>query len=153
MFLNAKVLSVILLIGLIVIGVLYYREAESLMELGSLSEGELGAGYFPRLMAITLIILSIISIIQTLSQKESEKIELGNWKMVIITIVLTAIYIYIWSTFGYFYIITFFFLFGLLYLYQVDRKSKRKITISVVTTMSMLAVVYVFFDLMLNINF
>ncbi|WP_158232562.1 tripartite tricarboxylate transporter TctB family protein [Sporosarcina sp. P13] len=150
---NSKVLSLVLLLGTGLVGVIYYLSTNSLKSLTSASPGEMGAGYFPRLLAVILIALTILSIIQTLLEKESEKIDLGNWKMVVATIILTPIYIFLWVYVGYFYILTFIFLFGLIYLYQEDRKSKKMLIINVITTSSVLVAIYVFFGVLLEITF
>lgn len=151
--LNSKALSVVLLLGTGLIGIIYYLSTNGLRRLTGSDSGEIGADYFPRLLAIILIALTILSIIQTLLEKESEKIDLGNWKMVVATIILTPIYIFLWVNVGYFYIITFIFLFSLIYLYQADRKSKRMLVINAITTSSVLVIIYVFFGLLLDVTF
>ncbi|MDV6378726.1 tripartite tricarboxylate transporter TctB family protein [Sporosarcina sp. GW1-11] len=150
---NSKVLSLVLLLATGLIGVIYYLSTNSLKNLSSSNAGEMGSGYFPRLLAIILIVLTIISIIQTLLEKESEKIDLGNWKMVVATLILTPIYIFLWVYVGYFYILTFIFLFGLIYIYQVDRKSKKMLIINAITTSVVLVAIYVFFGILLEITF
>ncbi len=149
--LNSKILSLVLLTVTGLIGIVYYLSSTSLMELGSSNSGEVGAGYFPRLLAIILIALTIISIIQTLLEKKSEKVNLGNWKIVIATIIISAIYIFLWVTVDYFYIITFLFLYSLIYLYQKNKKSKRMLIINAITTTSVLLAIFVFFDVILNV--
>ncbi|ARF17611.1 MULTISPECIES: tripartite tricarboxylate transporter TctB family protein [Sporosarcina] len=150
---NSKALSLILLVATGSIGVIYYLSTNSLRRLTGSSSNEIGADYFPRLLAIILVALTVLSIIQTLLEKESEKIDLGNWKMVVATLILTPIYISLWVFVGYFYIITFVFLFGLIYIYQADRKSKRMLIINTITTSSVLVMIYVFFGLLLDVTF
>src|SRR5690625_2105580 len=59
------------------------------------------AGFFPLILSIALIILCLISFVQTIFKKEVKKIPLRNFKLVLITIGLSIIFFITWSVLGY----------------------------------------------------
>ncbi len=144
-------LTLILLTCTLVMGVFYYRSADSLRVVSN--SDDIGAGYFPKLLAIALIGLTLVSIIQTIREKTVEKFELGNAKMVVLTVILTFFYIFTWIQFQTFYISTFIFLFTLIYLFQPNRKSKKILFLSLMSTSIVLIGIYIFFEKMLQIQF
>src|SRR5699024_670635 len=95
----AKRLSIIFLIILIFIGIYYYKLADEL----NVAEGQIGAGYFPKILAVTLIVLCGISIVQRFIEKKDHYVTTNNLTLIFITIGITALYFILWSRFGYFF--------------------------------------------------
>lgn len=146
---SAKKLSIIFLIILIFIGIYYYKLADQL----NVAEGQIGAGYFPKILAVTLIVLSGISIVQRFIEKKDRHVTTNNLTLIFITIGITALYFILWSRFGYFYLLSFIFL---LSLFLILRKkvmfNKELIKIILITIVSLL-IIFLVFDKLLMIPF
>lgn len=147
---SAKLAAYVSLLVMFVLGVFIYISSNQMTGISQLNN--LGPGFFPKILAVLLMVLCVISFIQTLLKKEDKKIVIGNGKMVVATVLITATYFLVWYYHGYFYIVTFIYLSVLINLYHV--KSDKKLTIKAVglnTLISfvMILVIYVIFDLVL----
>ncbi|MCH6264234.1 MULTISPECIES: tripartite tricarboxylate transporter TctB family protein [Neobacillus] len=150
---SLKKTSLFLLIGILILGVAYYKTASGFHNIGGSGAGDIGPGYYPKILALILIGLTIISIFQTIMDKKSEIINLGNIKMVGITLLLTLVYIFIWAKLNFFYIPTFLYLFTLIHIYQPEKSSKKVLIMNLMSTSGVLLGIYLFFDLLLQIDF
>lgn len=135
------------LIFLIILGVAYFYAADSL----ALSETKksMDPSYFPKLLAVLLIILCAINIFQ-IRKKEDKKIEVPNIRKILTTIGLTILYFVCWGLLGFFYLFTFIYLF---LLFNYYKQSKRHILLHFGIAIVFVLFIYVVFDVFLNIRF
>jgi hypothetical protein len=113
----------------------------------------LGPRYFPTLLVILLVLFSCISLFQT-RKKEDEIIHIANYRLILITIVLTILFFLSWNLIGYFYINCFIFILFLFttYNWKQLKTQKRVFSLSVIASLITLSI-YLFFDLLLGIKF
>jgi len=112
----------------------------------------IGPGYFPVLLAILLIILSIVSLIQTMIKKENEKIDIPKLKLIILTIVMIGLLVFSWSLFGYLYVHIFFFLLILISAYKLPKINIRTIMKDSAIALVITIITYVIFNILLGMN-
>ncbi|KKK36901.1 hypothetical protein WQ57_16820 [Mesobacillus campisalis] len=117
---NAKLLNTVASIIILMIGVIYIRSSAAL---GIGTAENMGAGFYPSILAGVLIIFTIVNLVKTLKKKEAEKVDIPNGKLILLTIGIMALFILSWSFVGFFYIHLFLFL---LILYSVYSERLRK---------------------------
>lgn len=115
-----KTTSVFLL--LILIFTMVYFFSINSMDAGMAVE-TIGPDYFPNLLSVLLVILCIISFFQTL-KKPDKKINLPNFKYILLTIGITILFLLAWYYLEYFYVFAFSFVTSLFILYKVERTIK-----------------------------
>ncbi len=87
-------------------------------------------------------------------QKEDKKIELSNLKMIVITIVLTALYVLIWNLIGLFYLLTFFYILVLLCIYRWKLENKKKVIFkNILIALGTTVFVYYIFGVVMLVRF
>ncbi|WP_067726517.1 tripartite tricarboxylate transporter TctB family protein [Oceanobacillus damuensis] len=144
---NSKIANSITLIFIMIFGLVYWNSAGKLK--GSHDDTTLSAAYFPKLLVIVLIILCLISLIQTI-RGNSEKINIENLKLIGLTTLFIIIFIASWGYFGYFYINTFLFVFILITMYRLPNKKAKLLIKNAVTSLFITVIIYGVFDLILN---
>lgn len=137
------------LIVFIILGMLYYNQSTQFI----VTEGDIDAGYFPRILAIALIGLCIISLIQTIKKKETKKLDLSNFHLVISTIGITGLYFLLWNYVGFFYPLTFLFLMSLFILYKPRPIFNKGLAIAAALALSILLLIYIVFDWIMLVQF
>lgn len=113
----------------------------------------LGPGAFPKILAVILIILSVIGIIQQVTnKKEDVKLNLSGIGLVFVTVGLLILYFISWIYLGYFYINTFLFMFILMTILSLKIKLplKKILYVNLPVTIVVLLIVYVLFDVLLR---
>lgn len=147
---SSKIATYITLTLMMALGISYGLTAMSFKK--SAFSSTIGSGYFPGLLAIILIVLCIVSFVQTVLKKEDERIELPKFNLVVTTVVITSLFIFSWNVFGYLYINLFIFLLVLFTIYRLKELNKavwfKHSLLSLVITGSL----FIIFDLLLNIN-
>ncbi|MEW9673561.1 tripartite tricarboxylate transporter TctB family protein [Ammoniphilus sp. 3BR4] len=144
---NSKILNSMAAILILVVGSLYLRSS---IDLGVGTSTKIGPGFYPYLLGIILIILTIISLIQTWRKKEEEKIEFPNGKLILTTIGVIALFILSWSFMGYFYIHLFFFIF-ILYSTYSERLKKQFLFKNAFHSLMITVSIFIIFDVVLNL--
>lgn len=143
---NSKKLTYLVLLVFAVIGVVYFNEANKFMK------GNIDAGYFPRIISVILIILCIISFIQTIREEEY-RINMENIRYVLLTIVLTALYFVLWNMIGFFYPLTFVFMLSLFILYKPRPIFNKAFISCCVMSLFMTVFIYIVFGKVMMVQF
>lgn len=144
---NSKLLNLIMILFILVIGISYMRSA-SVLGIGTTDN--IGAGFYPFLLADVLLILTIISLIQTIRKKGNERIEFPNSKLILFTIGVIALFILSWSLIGFFYINLFFF-FLILYSVYSERLKKQFIFKNSILSLMITISVFIIFNWVLKL--
>lgn len=149
---SKKKLDISILLVIILMGIYYIYTAVKANE--GTTEGELGSGFFPIILGITLIIFCLISILKWL-KKTDEVINFDGTKKILLTIGIIIVYFLAWQFIGYFYILTFILLFGLFTFYRwpVAMKKTRFITVNLLVSFVLMAFVYLVFNNLMYIDF
>ncbi|QQK77792.1 tripartite tricarboxylate transporter TctB family protein [Salicibibacter cibarius] len=113
-------------------------------------ESGIGPHYFPIILSILLILLCIISVIQTV-KKEDKKIEMPNKMLLFGVLCLIVAFILGWEFIGY-YIVSIFFLFILFTLFRMNSLSKKVIFINIIWSISVTISIYFVFDFILGVG-
>lgn len=138
------------LVCLICLGIVYLISAQ---KLGGATSTTLGPGYFPTILGIALIVMCIISGVQTF-RKPDKQIKIPNLKLVFLTILIIAVYFIAWNTLGYFYLCTFIFLFILFMLYRHNQENLTKIFIpNILMSIIITLIIFVVFDVIMSVRF
>lgn len=115
---------------------------------------QIGSGYFPRLLAIALIILSVINLVKTFVTKDNKKIELPNAGRIWWTIGLLALFFVTWNLFGYFFIQVFVYLFIMFTLYRLPLGwEKKHFAINLAVALVLTLLIYLVFDVIMYVKF
>ncbi|MEK3937163.1 tripartite tricarboxylate transporter TctB family protein [Sporosarcina sp. FSL W7-1349] len=148
---NKKTATYIMLSALAILAVIYLLSAGNKSQLSSTTS--VSPGFFPTILGVALIILCIISFIQTKAKKEVEQITFPNFKLILLTIGLTMIFFISWYSIGYFYILNFIFLLTLFTLYSPkEKRNKRHLFNKASIALGVTLVVYLLFDVIISIN-
>lgn len=107
---------------------------------------------FPRIVAVLILIVSGISFYTTY-RKDDEKVELANFKYVILTIVASVVFLTLWQLVGAFFILSFLLLAFLFYLYSDQPNWKRKLIVSLITASIVTGFIYIVFTNLLGVYF
>src|SRR5690625_7810228 len=101
---SSKKVNYMFLFVLIILGIGYFLSAMNL-ENSPMSQGAglAGPGKFPMFLAISLIVLCLISLFQV-SRKEDKKITVPNLKFVLFTLAMITIFYLSWFFIGLFYV-------------------------------------------------
>ncbi len=83
-------------------------------------DGDLGSGYFPRILGWMLIGFCGIGLVSSLLSKENKEFSIPMAWQLVGTVVLLSLFIWSWSAFGYFYQQLALFLFVLLTFYRAS---------------------------------
>lgn len=145
---SSKMLAYIMLTLILLLGVGYLFSAYSLKSADE--SNTLSSGYFPQILGIALIILCIISIVQTVLKKEDEKIDRGNLLMTLSTLAVTSLFIIGWQTFGFFYIQLFIFLFVLFTIYRFKSLNKKIFFVNVIISLFVSGSIYLIFERLMH---
>lgn len=135
---------------IVLIGIAYMYAANQIQH--SNKTLTLGPSYFPNILGILLIILCIISFIQTW-RKADELTNLPNFKYILLTLGCIILFVLAWQFIGYFYIFTFLLLFTLTSLYSLKKEIKKKAWIHGVISLASVGVIYLIFNVVLGIGF
>lgn len=147
---SGKKLTFGILVVFIAVAAVYLKASNSFMKLNG--EGSIDAGYFPRIIAVALLILCIISLIQTIKAKDY-KVNLDNIHLVLLSIGLTILYFVLWSTFGLFYPLTFFFMLSLFLLFKPRPIFTKGIFMLSILSLSMTIFIYFVFEKVMSVQF
>src|SRR5699024_5509387 len=101
---------------------------------------ELGPGYFPKILAVGLIIFCLLSLLQTRKEQE-KKISLPHVKTILVTIGITIVFFLSWKFLGLFYLNTFLYLLVLFIYYNPN---KKKIVFYCIVALFIVLLVYGF---------
>lgn len=126
----------IMVLGIVVLYMAYQLPA-------SLDDKTFGSGFFPKILAITLILLCVINLIQTRFARD-EKIEFPGLKKIGITIASIALFYVSWTYIGLFYLNSFILIFGLSTYYGDNRSKSALITNAVVTSLTVIFLYFIF---------
>lgn len=147
-----KKVSYAALILLILFGIGYFVSINTSATINPKSSA-IGPNYFPNILAGLLIVLSLVSLIQTI-RKEDKKIIIPQFKLILFTIVLTVLFFVSWGVFGWFYVQTLIFLTVLFTVYR-HRTGKlvHIIATSALTALIVTASIYFLFGRLMVIQF
>ncbi len=137
------------LVCLIILGIFYLQSAN---KMSNVEFWAVDQGYLPKLLAILLIILCLMSFYTTW-KKEEKKVELPNLKYIFLTIGVTILYLLSWRYFGNFYLNTFLFIMSLLLVYRPISGQKIKVYIDGIVAIGVTAALFLLFGYVMNINF
>lgn len=146
---SMKKATLIFLSILIVVALAYIKTALSFSS-GARSTGMMNSSTYPILLSCLLIVLCVISFIQTLREKES-KTDVIDFKLIGATICITILYFAIWNFIGYFYLATFVYIVALILIYQKKLNVKAFLQYGVISFVSTIAI-YIIFDFMMGIQ-
>ncbi|PID21773.1 hypothetical protein CSV61_08725 [Sporosarcina sp. P3] len=149
---SKKKLDISILIVIILMGVYYIYTAVKANE--GTPEGELGSGFFPIILGVTLIGFCLISILKWL-KKTDEVLPFNGMKKILITIAAIVVYFLVWEYIGYFYFITFILLVVLFTFFRwpLAMKKSRMITVNLIVSLVLMAFVYLVFNNLMYIDF
>jgi len=108
--------------------------------------GDVGAGFFPRVISVMTIVCGIVVIVQELKKNSPEMILNAQAKIALGLGAITFAYVYLMNLIG-FVIITPIFIFGFLFLLQ-----QRRIISMVLFSVALTAGVYLVFRVALNVR-
>lgn len=145
---NYKVTSNIFLFSLIILGIAYFYSASNLP---STKSATMGADYFPKLLAIILVVLCSIKLIQSFKDK-NEKINYIYSKKILISILLIIIFIKLWDLFNLFYLIMFIFLM-VLSSFFFPKLNYKKIGIDLIISVIVTLIIYLLFGVAMKMRF
>lgn len=145
---KTKILDRIVMIVIIIVGMLYWRSS---VALGTGTSANIGSGFYPSLLAMILLLLTLVKLLQTLRTKDEEKIQFPNGKLVLFTMGAIALFILSWSFIGYFYIHLFLFIFFLYSVYS-ERLKKQFIMKNAFLSLAVTISIFIIFDLVLHLS-
>lgn len=155
MVLSYKKLSYSVMTALMAAGGFYFYNINSRTRSSvAYSQGAaIGPEYFPNLLAVLLILMSLLGIYRTW-QMEERKLEVPYAGQILLAAVASALLIGLWSIVGLFYPLAFLFVSGILYALRVQ-PGKRGVTAtsSMLIAFVVTAVVYLAFDLLMSLRF
>lgn len=132
-----------------ILGILFFISAQKLPQP---SGNFIGPGYFPTIISVLLVVLSIVSFITTLRNKD-KRVELPKPENIILIIILSIAFIVSWYLTGLFYVTTFIVVVAMLYLLNPEKNYTRKIVVTLVIALFIVAFIYLVFDQLLNFRF
>ena len=145
-----KKASYVALSLLILLGGLYLWSATGLRD--PQTRGAIGPGYFPIILGVLLILLCVISLIQTILSDADHLITIPNLGYVVAAIAATAVFLTLWITLGTFYPLVYVFVAGLMILFQPS-SNLRRYAIILVTSLAVTLAVFGLFDQVMNVRF
>jgi hypothetical protein len=140
-----------MLVVCVVIAVAFFVSSMSLPE--SPNSKTIGPSFFPRVVSVFLVISSIISFITTYRKEENKRVELGNIKLIVCTIVITSLFIFAWQLFGLFYLWLFILMAVLVYIYNQEKHGAKKVLKSCAISLVLDLFVFIVFQQILNVTF
>lgn len=149
---SKKVADIVISVLLVGLGIYLYIKSG---QLADAKFSQIGSSFFPRILAVGLIILPIINIAKTVINKEKdEKIVIPNHGKVWLTIVIIALFLYSWIRFGFFFVQAFLFTFILLTIYRLPLGLKMKnIAVNLAVSGILVGATYLIFDYFMYIQF
>ena len=134
---------------MIVLAAFYYWAALDFQD--NRNRNSVGPGYFPMILSVVLIILCIISWIQTI-RKPDYKINIPNLRVIGLSLLAIALFLISWFFINLFYISCFVFLLVLSILYNpgLNRKS---LVINLSTSLAITVFIYILFGLIIQVRF
>ena len=147
---RTKRATILTLISIMILGFWYLVTANSLRK--TAFRVAVDPSYFPKLLAVFLLILCSVCILMVYKNKNDEKLNIPNLKLIVLTIAITILFILNWRTFGYFYIQAFIFLVLLLSIYNMNY-SFRAMLINSTLSLFVICFIYFLFGHWLNISF
>lgn len=144
-----KKATYVFLAAMIVLAGFYFRDALAFQD--NRFRGSIGPGYFPIGLAVTLLVLCVISMAQT-AASDDRHIDLPNLGYVGGAVALTAAFLFAWYLAGYFYLICFFYLFMLLTFFASSR-GMRQLAVNVAVAAAVTGGVYGLFGLVIEARF
>ena len=134
---------------IVLIGVVYLTAASRLPQSNALT---LGPDYFPNILGVLLIVLCILSFFQTW-RKSDEGMEIANFKTILITLGIVALFVLAWQYAGYFYVLVFLTLFILFSLYSLKSERKKRVWIHGAISLGTVGAIYLIFEVVIGIRF
>jgi putative tricarboxylic transport membrane protein len=150
---SSKIVNSVALLLLLILGICYWLSANTIGNTGIINDNTIGPGLYPKLLAIMLVILCLISFIQTLLKKENVKVYFPNFKMLLFTMFLTGLFLISWYFIGFFYIQLFVYMTILFTVYRYEEFTKRLLFMNAVISLGFSLTIYIIFDIFLKINF
>jgi hypothetical protein len=144
-----KKATYVFLAAMIVLAGFYFRDALAFQD--NRFRGSIGPGYFPIGLAVTLLVLCVISMAQTAASADRQ-IDLPNLGYVGGAVALTAAFLFAWSLAGYFYLLCFIYLVALLTLFA-DKRGLRQVAVNVAVAAVVTSGVYGLFGLVIEARF
>jgi putative tricarboxylic transport membrane protein len=144
---NATYISLLIFM---VLGIGYYWIASSFPENNTTKA--MGADFYPKLLAILLLILCVISWIENRKKKNSPTVNIPHLKLIGLTIGNTVLYFILWINLGYFYFFTFIYLVSLFTIFHPVFQLK-KLTKDIIIALLVTIIVYLLFELLMGVNF
>lgn len=149
---NAKLATNITLILLIGVGGWFLLEAMNFP--AAMNQDAIGSDYFPKMLAIALIVLCLADLIKTFFQKEKTKIVIPQFRILVLTMVLTSLFLLSSSLIGFFYIQLFVFTLLLLTYYRWTLPNRKKVLfINASVSLGLTLCIYVIFGMVMDIRF
>ena len=144
---KATYVSLVLIIGIALLFIFSSSELAKLQPNQPVSPAT-----FPRIVSGLIIIVSIVSFFTTF-RKEDEKVELLNFKYVMMTIIACGVFLILWQLFDLFYVFTFALLTFLFYMYSDSENKRRRLFVSVVAAFVVVLLTYLVFYKLLGVFF
>jgi hypothetical protein len=114
---------------------------------------KIGAGYYPALLCIFLIIASVISTFNTLRAKTDSVVEIPKLKNIVLVLVTIILFLTFWRLTGMFYVVSFFALGILLFFLNPQPAGMAKLTKTLLLSVCMQGFVYIVFERLMNFRF
>ncbi|TQR17883.1 tripartite tricarboxylate transporter TctB family protein [Psychrobacillus soli] len=146
---NSKKATYIALTLIIILGLVYLKSA---IDMGYGDTSTPGAGFFPILLVCMLVVLCIVSLIQTMMRTDDKKIDLPNIRLISLTVIISFLFILSWVWFGYFYISLFAYLLILMTVYYFEEMNKKRFGKNLVISLVLTVLIYGVFDYLLGLN-
>ncbi|MBU2959134.1 tripartite tricarboxylate transporter TctB family protein [Paracoccus sp. 1_MG-2023] len=120
------------------------------------SSAGIGPAYFPNILAVLLVALSVITLVKNLRDPSPElasKVTTVNSIYIVATLVLAAAAIAAWQFTGYFYPVVFILLALLIAIFRAEFGAMRSLGVGVVTSAATTLFIYALFGRILQISF
>lgn len=141
---------------LLIVGILFYL-VPSLQILLSSEDIVVNQRFYPSLLGIIALVLSIVVFIKTIINKDDDsKFSVDNIGLIFLTLLLTIVYVFLWSIFrDLFYVFTGSFLFALITIYTHSKGLLNKKTMirNVIVSILFTVIVYYLFGQLFSIRF
>lgn len=135
--------SYIALALIAVLGIVYFISLNSTTSLLE-NTAVIGPTYFPNLLTAALLILCVISLIQTIKKKD-ERIVIAHFKSIVFGIGATLLFIALWYIFGIFYIFAFLYLLSLFTVFK-SKFFLKSLFVNALLSLGVVLIIYWLFE-------
>jgi len=116
------------------------------------TRGSIGPGYFPVILSVLLVVLCLISFVQTWRRTDDKTITIPNLGLVAACIGLTALFLVAWGFLGGFYVLSFVFVVVLMTLFAPGQ-GWRKHAVNIGAALVLSAAIYGLFGYVMQVRF